>query len=50
MEYIGLQLISKNNQVISSLNLREDENAVLAGTVTIEDTVSIPSGATLVIV
>ena len=50
MEYIGLQQISKNNQVISSLNLRDDENAVIAGTVEIDDTVTIPSGSTVVII
>lgn len=50
MEYIGLQQISKNNQTISSLNLRDDENAVIAGTVTLDATITIPSGSTVVII
>lgn len=50
MDYIGLQEISKNNQVITSLNLREDENAVIAGTISILDTVVIPTGSTVIII
>jgi len=50
MNLIGEQKISKNNQVITSLNLTEDENCILAGTVELDATITIPSGSTVVII
>lgn len=40
----------KNNQTLTSLSISGSENALLVGTVTVSGTITIPSGATLVIV
>jgi hypothetical protein len=40
----------KNNQTLTNLSLSSSENALLVGTVTVSGTISIPDGATVVIV
>ena len=40
----------KNNQTLTNLTISGSENALLVGTVTVNGTITIPSGSTLVIV